>query len=254
MAASEFAADVLMGGKLGLRDIAIPFVMLLQPLSPQCLVDHNKYVKGATTGMIFLSVLDKLFDGRETGVLFVPCYYERKFVEWRPLASGGGLVNTHNADSALMEKTNLNEKGIPTLPNGNQLIETAYHYVLVCDGDDGPWHQAVFPMKSTALKASRKLNSAIATTLVPGTGNQAPRFLNSWRLKTVKESNDAGIWSAPAIEFVGQVTQDVYFKAREYARLASSGALNNAVVAAESTVAVDRPVKGAALDDDDVPF
>jgi len=158
---SDLEQDSHLGGKIGLSDMAVPFLYLLQTNSPQCNPDDPKYITGARAGMLYLTVIEKVFDGREKGVTIVDCYYESKLPEWRPRESGGGIVMTHETDSRILEKATPNDKGIPTLPNGNLLVTTHYHYVLV--KDEGAWYQAVMPMKSTALKVSRKMNSIVST-------------------------------------------------------------------------------------------
>ena len=50
------------------------------------------------------------------------------------------------------------DKGRDVMPNGNELQNTAQHYVLLLK-EDGGYEQAVISMKSTQLKKSRRWNS-----------------------------------------------------------------------------------------------
>lgn len=227
VALADMAQDAKLGGEIGMKDIAVPFLYVLQTNSPQANGDHAKYVRGATAGMIYLSVIEKAFEGREKGILIVPCHYQRNLTEWKPRESGGGIVKVHEADSAILKQATPNEKGIPALSNGNLLVETAVHYVLVSSGEpDTPWYQAIMPLKSTALKVSRRLNSAISVLRVPNKPDlAAPRFLYQWNMKSVKEQKDDQVWSSPAFALAGVVDKATYQAARSYSMFVASGAL-----------------------------
>lgn len=232
----EMAKDTELGGKLSLQDIAIPYLYILQTNSPQCNPDHAKYIKGATASMLYLSNLEKVYDGRETGLPIVPCYYERLMSEWIPRNQGGGLVASHDPEAdicktAVLKK--IEEKDILVLPNGHHLIETAYHYWLAYPPDMKVWVQCIAPFKSTALKVSRRMNSHISTTMIPGTDKKAPRFLYMWNITTVKEQDDQYVWSSPKLEKLKMVSADVYAAAKAYAVIAAKGVLRRSIVESE---------------------
>lgn len=251
----DMAQDAKLGGEVGMKDIAIPFLYVLQTNSPQVNADHGKYVRGATAGMLYLSVIEKAFEGREMGIKIVPCHYQRNITEWKPRESGGGIVKVHDIDSPIIKQSTPNEKGIPVLPNGNLLVETAVHYVLVNSGEPGSvWYQAIMPLKSTALKVSRRLNSAIAVLRVPGRPEMAaPRFLYAWNLKSVKEQKDDQVWSSPAFALAGVVDQITYKAARAYSMIAATGALQATEQADDHSAPA--AAKGGKLPlDDEIPF
>ena len=75
------------------EDLAIPFLRILAQLSPQVNKRDGAYVEGAEAGMIYNTVSNEAYDG-EKGVLVVPCYYNRRFIEWQPRSSGGGYVGS----------------------------------------------------------------------------------------------------------------------------------------------------------------
>lgn len=231
---ADLIKDEALGGQLGLKDIAIPFLYILQTNSPQCNPDDGKYIEGAKAGMFYLTVLDKIFDGRNEGIMIVPCYYERKIMEWVQREQGGGLVGSYEAEHPIMQQAKPNEKNQMILPNGHMLMDTAYHYLLIYDKNVDTWTQAVMPLKSTALKVSRKLNSIIKTTYIPGTQKRAPRFLYMYNAKTVKEQKDTNTWSSPAFEQVDVVSKEVYDAAKAYAVIAAQNLLARAPEAAEN--------------------
>jgi len=254
----DMAADAGLGGKVGLTDIAVPYLYILQTNSPQCNPDHAKYVENAKSGMLYLSNLEKIFDGRTTGLVIVPCYYERLVTEWLPRSSGGGLVASHDPESDILKQVKSVEsegKTIQVLPDGHQVIDTAYHYVLAQDPESKVWYQAIMPLKSTALKASRRMNSTISTTNIPGTDKRAPRFLFKWKMLSVKEQKDDYVWSSPKLEQLDMVTADVYRAAKDYALVAAKGLLRRVAAEAEMEEGAG-PVKQSRTinPDDEVPF
>jgi len=72
-----------------------------------------------------LTVVEKIFAGRKEGITVVPCYYERKIMEWVRREDGGGLVGSYPAEDPIMQKAKPNDKNQMILPNGHQLMDTA---------------------------------------------------------------------------------------------------------------------------------
>lgn len=251
----ELTQDSALGGNIGLQDISVPYLYILQSNSPQTNPDHPKYIEGAKAGMLYLTNIEKVYDGRDVGLIFVPCFYERLITEWKPRESGGGLVAYHPAETDLMLQAKPNDKGQLFLPNGNQVIETAYHYFIVRDPKTGTWYQAIAPFKSTGMKASRKMNSQISTTNIPNTDKRAPRFLYKWLMKTNKEQKDDYVWSSPKFEMLDMCNAAEYTAARAFAIASSKGLLRRAAVESEMEheVALSKPKVRTDLDDE-VPF
>lgn len=243
LSVDELTKDANLGGTVGMQDIAIPYLYCLQSNSPQAIEDHAKYIVGAKSSMLYLTVLEKIFEGREKGILVVPCHYERLITEWVDRDAGGGLVRSYPAGDPIMDRAKPDAKGRPVLPNGHLLIDTAYHYLLINEPGTQIWHQGICPMKSTHLKRSRRWNSEINTTKIPGTDSKAPRFLYMYRFRTEKEQKDDNVYNVPVITKEGLVAADVYHNAKALSKIAAESTLRNA--AAESAQ------QGA---EDEVPF
>jgi hypothetical protein len=251
----DMVADSNLGGKVSLADISIPYLYILQPLSPQVNEDHAKYISGAKPGMLYMSNLELVFDGRDTGLIIVPCYYERLINEWTPREKGGGLIASHEVESDIMKQAKPNEKGQMFLPNGHQVIDTAYHYVLAQDPRTKIWHQCIMPFKGTHHKASRRMNSTISTTMIPNTDKRAPRFLYKWKLTTLKEQKDEFIYSVPKLEQLDMVTADIYQAAKAYALISAKGILRRVAVEAEQNEEDSKPKSVRTKEqDDEIPF
>lgn len=173
------------------QDYAIPFLVVLQQNSPQLNKTEASYIKGATGGQIFNTVSGKLYDE----VTVVPCAFAHKVVEWRPRGSGGGLVAQYDREDQ-PEDVTANEKGQMQRANGNLLIPTAYHYVLIIDPDLHDFEQAVIAMSSTQLKKSKKWNSLMGALKLEGKNGPftPPIYSHRYMLSTAGESNDKGNW------------------------------------------------------------
>lgn len=245
---------------MGMDDVAVPYLYVLQTNSPQVNPDSDSYIEGAKAGMFFNNVSNEVYDGRNEGLVVIPCAYERKYVEWVPRDSGGGYVADHDIDSGILSETTPNEKGIPCLGNGNLIVETAYHYVYFKNPKDGQWDQIIIPMKSTFLKKSRRWNKTLMATLIPGTTSRAPRWLYPYIIKTVKESKGDQTWSNVDLTRMEEmVTADQYRAAKAFAELFSSGAIIKAretdtgsVVEAGATR--ERSAGERDVVDDEMPF
>lgn len=207
-------------------DLAIPFILILQALSPQ-VKRGEQQIKGANEGDIYNSVTGTVFSGEE-GIYFIPAAYRKAWVEWTPREEGGGFIAQH--DSAdILQQTTKNEKGQDVLPNGHIIVTTAYHYGVVVDPVTGDLTNAVISMTSTQLKKSRKWNSVMSNMKLSrpdGTKFVPPMFGFMYKLTTVQESNEVGSWSGWNIEFVGQVPNiEMYQTAKLFAENVSIGAV-----------------------------
>jgi hypothetical protein len=114
------------------EDMSIPFLGVLQALSPEVSGDAGEKIKGATAGNLINTVTKELFDGGE-GIYFQPADTNHVFVEWKPRDSGGGFVAVHQLDSPVVAKAKADSKefGKYKTPAGNDLIETFYMAGLV---------------------------------------------------------------------------------------------------------------------------
>ena len=80
LAINMFEADADKGAQnITQEDLALPFLKVLMPLSPEVNKRDGKYVEGAEPGMIFNSVTKELFDGAK-GINILPCHYLKQYV------------------------------------------------------------------------------------------------------------------------------------------------------------------------------
>lgn len=239
----EFEADAGQGQEnIGRDDVALPFLKLLQSLSPETSKRNEKYVDGAEAGMYLNTITGEIYDGEE-GVLIIPCHYHKVWNEWIPRDAGGGFVNSYEDEAEAMTHAE----------PGNDVVETASHYVLIESGDD-QWMQAILPMTSSKLKTSRKLNSLTVMKKMEGPNGKftPPSFAFMYRLRSVEKENDKGRFFVPVIEDEAVVQDaDVYRQAK---------AFRDVVIAGEAKVDYSKleesdaePDLEADAEDDDKP-
>ena len=214
---NEMAADAGHGqeGITG-DDLAIPFLKILQQMSPELAKRDGKYIDGATEGMIMNSVTGQLWEAEE-GLTVIPCGFKFKIIEWKP--DRGGLVQQYSRGETLPEFER-NEKGQAiTKGEGNLLSDTAEHYVLIVH-EDGSAEQALISMSSTQLKHSRKWNTMIKQKVLQTADGpkSPPSYGYMYTLKTTGESKDDNHWEGWSISDAGMVTDvNLYQGAKAFA-------------------------------------
>lgn len=186
-------------------DVSIPFLIVLQPLSPQIQPGNAVYLEGAKAGQILNTVTGALVDH----IMVVPCDYKRSFIEWVPRAKGGGFRGEHGLE---MEKT-FNEKinretGKAPLDNGNDLVDTRSFFVLTSDMTEEGTPSvapAMISMASTQVKVAKNWMNLILNYVPPGQkpGGRFPPWAAIYKLSTVLNKNEKGSWYGWKVERVG---------------------------------------------------
>lgn len=227
---ADFESDAGAGFEnMGANDMAIPFLIILQSGSPQLKRGESK-IEGASEGDIFNTVTGDFYSGLE-GIFVIPCTYKKAFVEWTPRDSGGGFVKQYDNPS-IMDESTKDSTGKDILPNGNLIVPTAYHYVLIVDPITGDCSECVISMTSTQLKKSRKWNSimnGLKMSRKDGTKFTPPMFSHMYKITTDPESNELGAWSGWHIEIYSQVpTLELYNAAKKFATNINSGIVKEA--------------------------
>ena len=147
-----------------------------------------------TAGMIANSVADEYYDGLEEGMLVVPCYYNRRFVEWMP--ERGGWAGSHEPTDPITKTTTKNEKNEDILPNGNQLVSTAQFFIFLKENALDAPERAMLPMASTQLKKARKWLSQMQGLTAEGKNGRyvLPMMSQLYRVKTHMEQKGEHTW------------------------------------------------------------
>ena len=232
-------------------EMQIPFIRVLQALSPQLNKKKPEYIEGAAQGDLFNTVTGEHWKGEE-GVTVIPCFQTTKYLEFVPRDMGGGFKGEIPANSSILQQTTRNGSK-EMLPSGNELVKSDQHFCLVL-GDDGSYQPAVIDMKSTQLKVSRRWKTQIAMQKAkhPTTGAMTTPsvFATMWKLTTTEESNDQGSWNNYQVEKVGLVeSRDLLLEAK---------AFRESIAAGEVKAAPEAPSTGGGggfnNGDDEIPF
>jgi hypothetical protein len=135
------------------EDLITPRLRILQTNSKQVKKQRPEYVEGAEAGMIFNTATSDLYTG-ENGVVVVPCYFEKDYVEWLPVEAGGGLVKRWGKDDSF-KSSYREEKGRWHNDNtGTEVVQTANYYVLTVRPETGQAAPAIITLSSTEYKKS----------------------------------------------------------------------------------------------------
>jgi len=191
----EITASAGEGTTFDSSEMQIPFIRIIQALSPQVQKKDPKFIAGADQGDAFNTVTNEHWNG-DDGLIVVPCYQETKFLEFVPRDSGGGFMGELEPNNPDIQKTE--RKGAKeVLPNGNELVKSDQHYCLVLD-ENGMMQPAIVDMKSSQLKVSRRWKTQIAMQKIQHPKTKAlltpAVYATMWKLTTIQESNDQGTW------------------------------------------------------------
>ncbi len=219
---------------------AIPFIQILQKMSPMVDEDDPKYVAGAKAGMLFNTVTQKLFDGK-AGIQIIPCFFKRSFIQWGGREGEGGfkaeftpedydkIVASGKVEIVDGRPLLKDDKGDVHPKKSDYFADTRSHYVIVIDPETGDFGQAIISLSSSQIKASRGLMTSLQQKKVAGPDGlqrTPPTFANVVRLSTVGLSNEKGTWSGAKFELEGMVTDvNIYQMAKEFYKAVSTGAI-----------------------------
>jgi hypothetical protein len=215
---------------------SIPFLQVLQKMSPLVDEDNPSYVQGAKAGMLYNTVTRELYDGKK-GLHIIPCAYKRSFIQWGGREGDGGFKGEFTPE----EYAKLVDDGTITLFEGRGYIakadgsvdvkkcdyfaDTRSHYVITLD-EDGGQSIAVISLSSTQTKASRVLMTLLQGVKVatPAGKRTPPTFANKVLFTTVTQSNDKGSWSGAKFELAGLLTDaDLFNEAKQFHQSVTGG-------------------------------
>lgn len=219
----NFAADAGQGLELAdAKSFAIPFLLILQGQSPQL-----ETVDGARPGRFFNTVSEELYEK----CLVVPCFFKREYIRWAPRKLGGGYKGSLDAKAVDLKQVpgmsdyqgtlymDVPEGKSPVDEEGkalyDSLSDTRGHFVLV-QSKHGNWQPALFSLKSTQIKKSKRWTSLIkGIEMKDGHGKvfNPASYSHMYELTSVKEENNEGAWHGVEVKLVGPVTDPALYAA-----------------------------------------
>lgn len=236
MARAMADAGVGMEGADG-DTFAIPFIRVVQALSPQVTAGKPSYNPDAVPGMLVNTVTNELIPG-EDGIVFVPCAFKRRFIQWGPRGTdragfkGEWLPEDVAAKLQSGELTKSEEDGKiyigePNPKKSDRLEDTRTHYGLVLT-DNGPV-QVILALKGSQVKKSKQLMGILSALRL--NGKTPPTFMSKIRVTVPQEqeSNADGSWFGVRVEHAGYLLDDgqdgaeIYDQARTFHNLVIEG-------------------------------
>lgn len=235
-------------------DVQIPFLSLLQQLSPQVTAGDPKFIEGAKPGQLVNSVTNEMIGDQ---AFFVPCCKDSVFVEWVPRDAGGGLVAIHELGSEFVRaaKAAAEDQFKLKTDEGHDLIETHYVYGLLIDGAEGKTMTTpiVIGFSSSKIKVYK---SQLMTRIRTMKGDP-PMFAFRFKVTSVPDKNKAG---QPFHNFkiepaCGDMQSSLNLPGTDYEGLLKEGmALVEAVRGGTAKAAVDSQDPNNSATDGDEPF
>jgi len=217
------------------ESFAIPMLRVLQKGSQQVDEASGVQLPGAKAGMLYNTVTGDLIDGK-TGVVFLPCAYQRRFIQWGPRGGGEttGFHGEHLPEDVVTMRNNgevseadgkLYMGSEPNPKKADRLADTRNHFGIVI-GENGAPVQVLMSLTSTQIKKSKQLMSMLAAVRVKTTKGMVtpPTWMNRIRITTVLESNDQGSWYGVRFENEGFVeSKELYEAGRAFHDTVVSG-------------------------------
>jgi len=195
------------------ESFAIPFLRILQSNSPQASKSNGKFIKGAEEGFLYNTVSQDVLDTSDEKLHLVPVYFRRAFMEWKPRGGdgGGGYVAEHDpvTGAELLRTAERDDKNHDILPNGNELSDTRYHYVMLVRAD-GSFEPLLITMERSQLKNSKRLNTDVNNKR-KAKGVPGPALMYS--VGVASESKDDNSWWGWDIKYDGLVQDQALFDA-----------------------------------------
>lgn len=194
------------------EDLSLPFLYIVQKGSPQVNRRAPEFMEGVEAGDVLNTATQQVYKcGGGATIPVLHAHMIRREVEWITRAAGGGYVSTHDVDTPLLRQVRevAKPQGKGTfrmLPNGHQLVATAYHFVVLPESLD----VAVIGLTSTGLQTSRRWNTMMRSHKVRGANGPIilPGFSHVYELRTVYQQNESGDWFTYGVADMGLVTEE----------------------------------------------
>jgi len=188
--------------------MAIPFIRVVQALSPQKKKSKAEYIPNCEDGDIINTITKRIY---EQPLRFIVGKFERYYIEWKP--NRGGFVQAlspeiveTNTDRYQMVPNNKGGMKLADVVSGNDVVETYVYYIVLPDYPEDS--VCIMSLYSSQLKEAKKLNRIMNTTFIPGTGDKAAPFFLVFTLTTVEMSKDDHDWMGVRFDFESLVTRE----------------------------------------------
>lgn len=200
---------------VGVEDMTVPRINLLQQLSPQVNPRKTEYVKGAEPGKLYNTVTNQFYDS----LLVINLYYDKSWTVFRRRELGPmDFQGNHPTEEAAIEYLKDQGKNV----GDYEITETANHYLLLLDDTGAPVSPAILSMNKTKLSVSRKWNTDLQLL---SDRKGVARFGSVWKLSGKAETRNNNEYFNIAYEQVGWANEALTQRAmHEYQNLTNNSA------------------------------
>lgn len=208
-------------------DFSMPFLGIVQSLSPQRDKSDPRYIEGAEEGNVFNTVTAELY---KDGLEIIPVKYEFVFNVWRPRTQGSGFLGSFTTiedataravENILAELTGYDPQSaavLATTRGKEGWVKDTMNQYLVANGSP-----VLLSLTSTKLTPGRKWNTLISMEK-PTAGRVPVRWNKVWRLTTVKQKNDDGtFYNVQVPRSVRETNQAEWEQAANFYSMLKSG-------------------------------
>ena len=247
-------------------DLSIPFLSVMQASSKLVKAEDNNIKAGDIVNSVTGEVMKQ-------PIVVHPVHKDHLWAEWTPRSKGGGRGDSHEDDDPMVQKIIADNGGnrIPPedadgkrnpfkTPEGMDLIETFYYYVMIMDAD-GKEHEgfAVLPFSSTKIKVQKDWTSSMY--MIKG---RPPMVAHRAVISTVKENAKGEDYFNLLIRPFGDTWKEgliqpdeagnvLMQEGRDFRAMIRSGSAR-AATETEDGGAGDAPRTKKNADGDDIPF
>lgn len=233
---------------VGVDDMVIPRLEIVQDLSPHHKESKPEYIEGAKPGMLFNSATSALYGD---SVYIVPVLFRKEYVIWKDLNAGGGYGGAYpTAEEGAAGLAEQLESGrLEGTPDQFEILQTHQQFCLLVHpestADEPVLEQIVLSMAKSKMKVSRKWN----TTIQAESGD---RFVRMYKASVVEDQNAAGQdYYNLKIERQGFVPESIFRAAETFYEAIKAGAVD---VSRTQESAPVTPEHNAGEVGDDEPF
>jgi nucleoside diphosphate kinase len=200
---------------------SVPFLRIVQSLSPQRKSDRAEFIPGIEEGMLFNTLTKQIV---EKPVRCIVLNYEHVYIEWKPARQG--FVTYHSIENAkriAVDPTKFGKWYVKGTGDGVKeetmnVLQENYVYALILEGyeAEGP---IVFSLSSSMLKSARNWNRLMTTHILTD-GSLAKPYYLIWNLDTEHVKKDMNDWFVPAITFDRVISDEKMYLNVKQERLA----------------------------------
>lgn len=161
---------------VGVDDIVIPRLELVQDLSPARKRNDPAYIEGAQEGMLYNNITRALYG---TEVMAVPVAFRKEWLLWKPRKEGGGFGGAYNSEQEAERARVRMDEG-----DSYEVVDTHQMFCLIVT-EDGSTEEVVVSMAKSKAKVARKWNSLIRIA-------NGDSFSRVYKVSAVPDQNNKG--------------------------------------------------------------